>query len=276
MSNMPTEHEFNIFGIVMTTVCVPFFFLIGSLNTTQGMRFWRSRYHAVIAKVFSRKIKGDETIDGKSDKDDQSENEERPRKFIVMFFIIVFMICWFQANSPAAPPKMHKRTHSANISIEKRKGQLKPLAKPEMTPMPEKMNAITTALDSKESSMTIQSRTNSDIVSKAESGAKNTVPVSQTTIPRQGSMPPVIVHVSVPAEEADRGSRRIEGVEKRIIDVGLRIPSVNDAASDSSWTARGREPRPRSIAADQVEEQEMWWSRLTGRQRKVSKTRLDV
>lgn len=32
-----------MFGIVTATVCVPFFVLIGSLNTTRGMHFWRSR-----------------------------------------------------------------------------------------------------------------------------------------------------------------------------------------------------------------------------------------
>ena len=79
MSNMPTEHEFNIFGIVMTTVCVPFFFLIGSLNTTQGMRFWRSRYHSFISKVFGKKDKADDMTETKTDyddDDDQSENED--------------------------------------------------------------------------------------------------------------------------------------------------------------------------------------------------------
>lgn len=81
MSNMPTEHEFNIFGIVMTTVCVPFFFLIGSLNTTQGMRFWRSRYHAVIAKAFGKKSKEEEEdmIEEKNTNDD-SDNDTRDRK----------------------------------------------------------------------------------------------------------------------------------------------------------------------------------------------------
>lgn len=43
MTNMPTERHYWMFGIVTATVCVPFFVLIGSLNTTRGMQFWRSR-----------------------------------------------------------------------------------------------------------------------------------------------------------------------------------------------------------------------------------------
>lgn len=39
----------------MSTVCVPFFFLIGSLNTTQGMRFWRSKWHQLLAWMFGIK-----------------------------------------------------------------------------------------------------------------------------------------------------------------------------------------------------------------------------
>ncbi|PVH71167.1 hypothetical protein DL98DRAFT_553765 [Cadophora sp. DSE1049] len=44
MSNMPSE-GFKDFTITMVAVCVPFFLLIGSLNTTSGMEFWRSKYH---------------------------------------------------------------------------------------------------------------------------------------------------------------------------------------------------------------------------------------
>lgn len=85
-----------------------------------------------------------------------------------------------------------------------------------------------------------------------------------------------MVNVFTPTEEVDYGNKRIEGAEKRVIDLGLRIPSTSDAASEKSWMARGRESRPRSINTEQGEEKELWWSRLTGRQRKVSKTRLDV
>lgn len=52
MSNMPSEIQFKDFAITMVTVCVPFFLLIGSLNTTSGMEFWRSKWHIMLAWIF--------------------------------------------------------------------------------------------------------------------------------------------------------------------------------------------------------------------------------
>ncbi|KAI5356840.1 Putative Mg2+ transporter protein, CorA-like/Zinc transport protein ZntB [Septoria linicola] len=43
MTNMPEERQYWHFGIVTATVCVPFFILIGSLNTVRGMTFWRKK-----------------------------------------------------------------------------------------------------------------------------------------------------------------------------------------------------------------------------------------
>ncbi|TVY80629.1 hypothetical protein LSUE1_G003971, partial [Lachnellula suecica] len=51
MTNMPTEHQFKLFGIVMATVCIPFFLLIGSLNTTIGMEFWRAKWHQLLSYI---------------------------------------------------------------------------------------------------------------------------------------------------------------------------------------------------------------------------------
>ncbi|KAH7018670.1 hypothetical protein B0J12DRAFT_586041 [Macrophomina phaseolina] len=48
MTNMPTEHSFWEFGTVLVTVCVPFFLLIGSLNTTKGYEFWKARCKEVM------------------------------------------------------------------------------------------------------------------------------------------------------------------------------------------------------------------------------------
>lgn len=48
MTNMPQEGNFDDFAIVMSVVCIPFFLLIGSLNTTSGMAFWRTKYHSVV------------------------------------------------------------------------------------------------------------------------------------------------------------------------------------------------------------------------------------
>ncbi|PBP25214.1 hypothetical protein BUE80_DR003680 [Diplocarpon rosae] len=52
MTNMPTERDFTWFGVTMATVCIPFFLLIGSLNTTSGMTFWRGKWHQFLAWAF--------------------------------------------------------------------------------------------------------------------------------------------------------------------------------------------------------------------------------
>ncbi|KUI52730.1 hypothetical protein VP1G_00104 [Cytospora mali] len=56
MTNMPTEPIYWPFAVVTVTVCVPFFFLVGSLNSTRGMRFWRNKTNAAfhaISEFFS-------------------------------------------------------------------------------------------------------------------------------------------------------------------------------------------------------------------------------
>ena len=46
MTNMPQDNQdFKWFGVTMATVCIPFFFLVGFLNTTFGMDFWRTNWH---------------------------------------------------------------------------------------------------------------------------------------------------------------------------------------------------------------------------------------
>lgn len=39
-ANMPTSPQYWAFATVLVCVCVPFFLLVGSLNTRRGMRFW--------------------------------------------------------------------------------------------------------------------------------------------------------------------------------------------------------------------------------------------
>ncbi|KAI6909121.1 hypothetical protein KC334_g4225 [Hortaea werneckii] len=51
MSNMPTAQHYNTFGIVTAVVCVPFFVLIGSLNTTRGMHFWHEKSRVALHKL---------------------------------------------------------------------------------------------------------------------------------------------------------------------------------------------------------------------------------
>lgn len=48
---MPQEKHYKIFAIVTVTVCVPFFVLIGSLNTNRGMHFWRTKSSIAFAQV---------------------------------------------------------------------------------------------------------------------------------------------------------------------------------------------------------------------------------
>ncbi|KAL8725277.1 MAG: hypothetical protein Q9181_006477 [Wetmoreana brouardii] len=43
MTNMPPNDSFHPFGIVTAVVCLPTYMLIGSLNTTSGVHFWRSK-----------------------------------------------------------------------------------------------------------------------------------------------------------------------------------------------------------------------------------------
>ncbi|KAK5154304.1 hypothetical protein LTS14_006989 [Recurvomyces mirabilis] len=43
MTNMPTTEHYWPFAVVTVAICVPFFVLVGSLNTKEGMHWWRSK-----------------------------------------------------------------------------------------------------------------------------------------------------------------------------------------------------------------------------------------
>jgi len=172
---------------------------------------------------------------------------------------------------------MHKRSHSADISIKKRNDQLKSIAKLKTPPSGEIPAANTTTLDAKQTSMALHSRSNSEFVLKVNGTSGSETP--RQSLSRQESATPAIMQVQVlsPTKEIDYGNRRIEGVEKRVIDVGLKIPQTSGAADEKSWTGeRGRTSQSRSINSDLDENKALWWDRLTGRKRKVSKSRLDV
>ncbi|KAK0253743.1 hypothetical protein LTS09_011321 [Friedmanniomyces endolithicus] len=51
MTNMPTERRYWTFGIATATICIPFFVLLGSLNSTRGMNFWRGKTVLLFHKV---------------------------------------------------------------------------------------------------------------------------------------------------------------------------------------------------------------------------------
>jgi len=53
MTSMPSEGFFWRFGVVMATVCVPFFLLIGSMNTNRGMRFWQENMRNLLLWLWS-------------------------------------------------------------------------------------------------------------------------------------------------------------------------------------------------------------------------------
>jgi hypothetical protein len=44
-----TEHHYWAFGITMATVCIPFFLLIGSLNSTHGLDFWKRKVNSAMS-----------------------------------------------------------------------------------------------------------------------------------------------------------------------------------------------------------------------------------
>ncbi|KAL8645428.1 MAG: hypothetical protein Q9210_006713 [Variospora velana] len=55
MTNMNPDDSFHPFGIVTTVVCLPTYMLIGSLNTTSGVHFWRRKtkqFFSFVGRIF--------------------------------------------------------------------------------------------------------------------------------------------------------------------------------------------------------------------------------
>lgn len=44
---MPTERHYWMFGVTISCICIPFFLLIGSLNTTSGYHWWGSKFRSL-------------------------------------------------------------------------------------------------------------------------------------------------------------------------------------------------------------------------------------
>lgn len=56
MTNMDPHDSFHPFGIVTAVICIPTYMLIGSLNTTSGVHFWRKKtkqFFAVLGRMFT-------------------------------------------------------------------------------------------------------------------------------------------------------------------------------------------------------------------------------
>lgn len=48
MTNMPSQGSHRSFAITMVSVCLPVYLLIGSLNATAGLEFWRNRWYQFV------------------------------------------------------------------------------------------------------------------------------------------------------------------------------------------------------------------------------------
>ncbi|KAF2119694.1 hypothetical protein BDV96DRAFT_486430 [Lophiotrema nucula] len=64
MTNMSTDPEFWKFGVTLTTVCIPFFVLVGFLNTDSGYKLWHEKtkavWHWIRPKPKPKEIEGEE------------------------------------------------------------------------------------------------------------------------------------------------------------------------------------------------------------------------
>ena len=79
MTNMPTTPHYWPFGLALVCVCIPLFFLIGSLNTTGGMDFWQRQYSAVsggIQAVFGKIRDFTSWMNRKAERKSDSESED--------------------------------------------------------------------------------------------------------------------------------------------------------------------------------------------------------
>jgi hypothetical protein len=48
MTNMPSRGSYKPFAITVVLVCVPFYLLIGSVNTRTGIEFWRGKWFQIL------------------------------------------------------------------------------------------------------------------------------------------------------------------------------------------------------------------------------------
>lgn len=75
---MPTDEHYWQYGIVTACVCVPFFILVGSLNTTRGLHFWRHRVamaFTVVGEFFAWLVRCGRPSGSASDVDGKNGHE---------------------------------------------------------------------------------------------------------------------------------------------------------------------------------------------------------
>jgi hypothetical protein len=87
MTNMSTEPRFWPFGVVLASVCIPCFLLVGSMNTNAGMRFWRNVAKSVQShlrlKKRARKVRRSESQSSESDAEPNKKIQEKQRPNII-------------------------------------------------------------------------------------------------------------------------------------------------------------------------------------------------
>src|SRR6476661_1952283 len=51
MTDMPLGPDYTFFAITTCAVCIPFFILIGSLNSRRGLHFWKRKMQAAFSAI---------------------------------------------------------------------------------------------------------------------------------------------------------------------------------------------------------------------------------
>lgn len=168
MTNMDPNASFWRFGVVMATVCVPFFLLIGSMNTSAGMRFWKDRFGSALMYLFA-------CFTWTSGKKDQMRKRSGS----------------MNSDNSEPPPKMHHRSLSAREGIAERTGRMERIASIEkgdngdVSPSPKRVisfgQALNQPLSSNPRDRDVQSQQNPMVQISSPPSLANPEP-TQTTI----------------------------------------------------------------------------------------------
>ncbi|KAG9238885.1 hypothetical protein BJ875DRAFT_449779 [Amylocarpus encephaloides] len=86
MTNMDDNGPFWPFAITLTTLCVPFFLLIGSMNTNRGMEFWTVNVGRPFVHLFKRdpkKMIRSASMNSESDNEKEDNDKGRLNKIAI-------------------------------------------------------------------------------------------------------------------------------------------------------------------------------------------------